>query len=171
MRITRDGADWGEMQIEQDESGVQFHAAGALPQYGEILRVWGMRDGAQPLLIGVAEPDGDGLSVNRSMSRQYLASLGYWPDLPQRYHAGVRPPEASESDPAPGDPLIERAMRTEHVTVQRQGDADVLSCAFARDQMFPLAFAFCCCTVRGGRAQLVWDKEKGCPRRTAPDDT
>ena len=57
MRISRNGEDWGEITVQTDGQQVKFRAHGALPKYGEILRVWGIRDGAQPLLIGVAEPD------------------------------------------------------------------------------------------------------------------
>lgn len=170
MRISRDGADWGEMQVEQDGQQVHFHASGALPKYGEILRVWGLRSGAQPLLIGVAEPDGGGLTIDRAMSRQYLTSLGYWPELPERYCAGVRPPTAQgDVGKNTADALIAHAMREKEVNVQRRTDVDVLSCAFDKDRAFPLVFAGCCCTVCEGRAQLIWDKKKGCPVRTAPE--
>lgn len=168
MRISRDGTDWGEMRVEQDENRVQFHASGALPKYGEILRVWGVSSGAQPLLIGVAEPSGDGLAVERSMTKQYLSSFGYWPQLPQRYYAGVRPPDMQEDMSAPDDPLVQQAMQDADVTVQEEQGIHILSCTFAKDRAFPLAFACCSCTVHDGRAQLLWDREKGCPVRTAP---
>lgn len=168
MDIIKDEVKWGEMQTEQDGNRVMFHAAGALPKYGEILRVWGMRDGHQPLLIGVAEPDGDQLAVNRSMTKQYLASFGYWPNLPQQYYAGIYPPKI-QNKPAVRDPLIERVMRDKEVDVQKKADIDILSCRFAGDCAFPLAFAACCCTVYGDRAQLIWDRKKGCPVWTAPE--
>ena len=93
MEISRQQAPWGEMQLSQTETTVRFCAAGALPKYGEVLRVWGMRDDAQPLLIGVAQPDGDGLTIDRTMSKQYLSSLGYWPALPEQYVADTKPPQ------------------------------------------------------------------------------
>ncbi|WP_394273521.1 hypothetical protein [Butyricicoccus sp.] len=171
MRISRNGEDWGEITVRTDGQQVHFHARGTLPKYGEILRVWGMRDGAQPLLIGVAEPDGDGLAVNRTMSRQYLASLGY-AELPERYFAGIRAseiPSGTHAETAQtDDPLVRQAMQDRAVSVRREEDRDVLSCAFEKNHAFPLAFACCCCTVKSGRAQLVWDRKKGCPVWTAP---
>lgn len=166
MRISRNGEDWGEITVQTDGQQVKFRAHGALPKYGEILRVWGIRDGAQPLLIGVAEPDGDGLAVSRTMSRQYLASLGYT-ELPEQYVAGVRAPELAEM-PHTDDPLVRQAMQDGTVSVRREEGVDVLSCTFEKNHAFPLAFACCCCTVQGGRAQLVWDRKKGCPVWTAP---
>lgn len=171
MRISRDGAEWGEMTVREDGQKVHFRARGAPPQYGEILRVWGMRDGAQPLLIGVAEPEDGALTVARTMSRQYLASLGY-AQLPERYIAGVRASEAQagaeDGAEDADDPLVRRAMRDEAVRVRREAEREILSCAFQKDRVFPLAFACCCCTVRDGRAQLIWDRKKGCPVWTAP---
>ena len=166
MRVSRNGEDWGEITVQADGQKVRFHARGALPKYGEILRVWGIRDGAQPLLIGVAEPDGDGLAVVRTMSRQYLASLGYT-QLPERYIAGVRASEISEL-PQVDDPLVRQAMRDKAVRVRREEERDILSCIFEKDHAFPLAFACCCCTVDRGRAQLIWDRKKDCPVWTAP---
>lgn len=167
MRISRNGEDWGEITVQQDAQQVRFHARGTLPKYGEILRVWGLRDGAQPLLIGVAEPDGDALAVNRTMSRQYLASLGY-AELPERYAAGVHAPELSTEQVQTDDPLVRQAMKDTTVHVCSEQGIDVLSCVFEKDHAFPLAFACCCCTVHDGRAQLRWDRKKGCPVWTAP---
>ena len=166
MEITRDGKSWGTMEILENGAQVQFHATGALPQYGEILRVWGTREGCQPLLIGVAEPEGTGLTVNRTMSKQYLASLGY-DALPEQYIAGVQPPKRKPQ--THGDPLIEQASRQKGITVVRQADVLSLSCPFAVDAAFPLAFIFSCCTVRDGTATVRWDSKKGCPCVDSPE--
>ena len=166
MRVIRNGGDWGSITVHAKGQRVEFDACGTLPKYGEILRVWGLRDGEQPLLIGVAEPDGDGgLRVRRTMSRQYLASLGYWPKLPERYAAGT---DVSELWKKQEDPLLKKAMTDSAVTVREENGCTILTCAFSEDRAFPLAFAFCCCPVCDGRAQLVWDRKKGCPVWTAP---
>lgn len=164
MHICRGSDNWGEMTVQQDQQQVHFHASGAMPGYGEILRVWGMRDGAQPLLIGVAEPGENGLVVDRTMTRQYLSSLGYWPQLPEKYAAGVREPELGEQE----DKLIAQAKKDENVHVSHEEGRDVLSCIFDKNTAFPFAFVCCYCTVKDGRAQLIWDTKKGCPLWTAP---
>lgn len=161
MQVTKDGMPWGEIQVEQTEQQVQFHAVGTLTEYGEILRIWGMRKDAQPLLIGVAEPDGKGLKAERVMSRQYLASLGY-KELPEYYIAGTKPPVKQACDS-----LIEQAMALDSICVRQENDVYDLSCPFTGDTAFPLAFAFCCCTVKDGVATLLWDKQKDCPVQTA----
>lgn len=160
MEITRDGAAWGTMEIKEHGTQVQFHASGTLPRYGEILRVWGMREGCQPLLIGVAEPDGAGLVIDRTMSRQYLSSLGY-DALPDFYTAGTQPPKAGQQHIC--DPLIEQAMTREGITMQTQENMLRLSCSFTGDAAFPLAFIFACCTVKDGIATVIWDRKKGLP--------
>lgn len=166
MEITRDGAAWGTMEVEEHGTQIQFHASGTLPRYGEILRVWGMREGCQPLLIGVAEPDGAGLVVDRAMSRQYLSSLGY-DALPDFYTAGTQPPKAGQQEIR--DPLIEQAIKQKTVMMQKQADILRLSCPFAPDVAFPLAFIFGCCTVKDGTATVIWDRKKGCPCMDSPE--
>lgn len=166
MEITRDGAAWGNMEIMEHGTQVQFHASGTLPRYGEILRVWGMRDGCQPLLIGVAEPDGAELVVNRTMSKQYLSSFGY-DMLPECYIAGIQPPTGREQNNQ--DPLIKQAIEQKEVTMQKQEDILRLSCPFAADAAFPLAFIFACCTVKDGTATVLWDRKKGCPCMDSPE--
>ncbi len=163
MQVIHDGRPWGEIEVQPQQDAVRFHATGALPKYGEILRVWGCGQGRAPLLIGVAEPDGDQLSVSRTLSKQYLASLDYWPALPEQFCAGVAPPTEKPSM----SPLLRRILRQDGVEKKRDGDYFRLSCVFSADHAFPLAFAFCCCTVRNGRAALTWDIKQGCPERTA----
>lgn len=166
MEISRDGSHWGEIQIDEAETQVRFHANGLLPKYGEILRVWGMRKGAQPLLIGVAEPAGDGLQVERTMSKQYLKSLDYWPELPEWYMAGIQPPKEKERV---RESYLHALCRNAAVTCNRTDERAVFTCRFAKDQEFPFAFAFSCCTVKDACAQLVWDEKKDCPVWTVPE--
>lgn len=163
MQVVRDGRPWGEIEVQPQQDAVRFHATGALPKYGEILRVWGCGQGRAPLLIGVAEPDGERLAVDRTLSKQFLASLDYWPNLPEHYYAGVAPPAEEPSM----SPLLRRVLRQDGVKKQQDGDFFTLSCTFSADRAFPLAFAFCCCSVQDGRAALRWDIKKGCPVWTA----
>ena len=164
MRIERNGECWGQMTVEEQHQQVLFRAVGTSAGYGEILRVWGLRDGAQPLLIGVAEPKEHTLCAERMMSKQYLASVGYWPELPTSYAAGMRTPELCHTQE---DILIVRARQDKQVQTVQQEGKEILSCVFDKHTAFPLAFAACVCTVSNGRAQLVWDTKKGCPVRTA----
>lgn len=166
MRICRNGEDWGEITVNEQGQNVQFHAVGQLPKYGEILRVWGLRKDAQPLLIGVAEPHENNLVIDRKMSKQYLSSLGYWPQLPETYAVGVHSPEIQQMSIQ--DPLIIQAKQNEQVQVYREQGRYILSCPFDKNTAFPLAFISCFCTVKDGRAQLIWDTKKGCPVWTAP---
>lgn len=165
MKISRNGIDWGEIQTTRDGSQIVFQASGMPAEQGEILRVWGMRDGAQPLLIGVAEPDGSQLAVYRCMSQQYLTSLGYWPKLPEYYEAGVLPPAGKSllQNTAILDPLLNQVMQNKNITVQKNADVIVLSCTFAPDHEFPLAFACCFCAISDGQAKLLWDSKSGRP--------
>lgn len=163
MEISRDGMRWGDMQITQQENQVVFRACGSLPKYGEILRVWGIRQGAQPLLIGVAEPDGDQLKIERTLTQQYLHSLGYWPALPEQYVAGTHPPQ-----PDIRDRHIRQLLQDTEVSVRREQGRMIFSCRFARDCAFPFAFIFGFCTVKDAHAQLVWDEKRDCPVWTVP---
>lgn len=167
MEISRDGSHWGEIQISEDETQVRFRASGLMPKYGEILRVWGMREGAQPLLIGVAAPADDGLQVERTMSKQYLKSLNYWPQLPEWYVAGTQPP--TEKEKVHESYYIGALHQNAAVTCNRIEEKVVFTCRFAKDQEFPFAFAFSCCTVKNARAQLIWDEKKDCPVWTVPE--
>ncbi|MCD8354959.1 MAG: hypothetical protein LUE11_00070 [Clostridia bacterium] len=168
MEISRDGAHWGQMQVNQENNQVHFHASGELPKYGEILRVWGMRDGAQPLLIGVAEPAGEGLQVERTLTKQYLESLGYWPELPKSYVAGICPP-AFEQRPDFHDRFIKQLLHNDAVTLNREAGMSVFTCKFAPECEFPFAFIFSCCTVKNACAKLIWDEKKDCPVWTVPE--
>lgn len=168
MEISRQRMHWGDMQLTQTATQVQFRATGALPQYGEILRVWGMRAHAQPLLIGVAEPNGDGSTIDRTMSKQYLASLGYWPQLPERYIADIRPPK--EQAFVSRDPYFCRLLQREEVQIREQAGYIVASCAFSARKEFVFSGVFSFCRIENERVQLVWDKKGDCPVWTVPKE-
>ncbi|WP_432618190.1 hypothetical protein [Butyricicoccus sp.] len=169
MEISRQQAHWGEMQLTQTAAQVRFRAAGALPQYGEILRVWGMRADAQPLLIGVAEPDGDHLAIDRTMSKQYLSSLGYWPHLPEQYIADTQPPKGQNF--VSQDTYFRQLLRQEEVQIQEQAEYILASCAFSPQKEFAFSGIFSFCRVEDGKAQLIWDKKRDCPVWTVPKET
>lgn len=168
MEISRQQAHWGEMQLTQTAAQVRFRAVGVLPRYGEILRVWGMRTDAQPLLIGVAEPDGDALTIDRTMSKQYLSSLGYWPELPERYIAGTQPPKKNAF--VSRDTCFCRILQRD-VQIQEQPEYIIASCTFSPRKEFAFSGIFSFCRVESGKARLIWDKKRDCPVRTVPKET
>lgn len=169
MEISRQQIHWGEMQLTQTATQVRFRGAGALPQYGEVLRVWGTRADAQPLLIGVAEPDGDCLAIDRTISKQYLASVGYWPHLPEQYMADTQPPKGQAF--VSRDACFCQLLRQKEVQMQEQPMYIIASCAFSPQKEFVFSGVFSFCRVEDGRAQLIWDKKRDCPVWTVPKET
>lgn len=168
MEISRQQAHWGEMQLSQTETAVRFCAAGALPKYGEVLRVWGIRDGAQPLLIGVAQPDGDGLTIDRTMSKQYLSSLGYWPALPEQYVADTQPPQKRVF--FSHDACFRCVLRESEIEIQDDAAYMMVSCCFSPQKKFIFSGIFSFCRIKNGRALLIWDKKRDCPVWTVPKE-
>lgn len=158
--ILHENEAWGKMQIKQQGNAVHFSGSGSAQQakYGEILRIWGMRGDKAPLLIGVAQPDGTMLTVERTLSTQYLAALGYYPELPERYIAAVKPPQQTAKMTK-----LQELMQNSQVTAEQQENAVKLSCAFRPDAAFPFAFAFCLCHVHEQTAFLLWDEKTDRP--------
>ena len=134
MVIRSESGDWGTVEIQERAREVCFSVQGALTP--SVWRVWGIRDGKEPLLIGVPEPSGGQMVLRRTISKSYLARCGYWPILPERYAAG-----------------------------ERFADAGVrcLTCRFDPNRPFDLAYAFSVCTVKNGTATLMLDKKTGRP--------
>lgn len=157
MNILRGNDVWGTMQVTAQANAVSFSGKGSDDtNYGEVLRVWGIRDGKAPLLIGVAEPNGERLCVKRTMSTQYLTDLGYYPALPEQYIADTKPPQKQT--------ILQIMLQNQQImSEQQQENTILLSCAFHADAEFPLAFAFCLCRVKHNTAYLLWDKKTDRP--------
>lgn len=161
MDIIHGNDVWGTMQITEHANAVSFSGTGSTEKigYGEILRVWGMRDGKAPLLIGVAEPNGTKLCIERTMSKQYLKNLGYYPALPEHYLADSKPPQTKSQQQTQLNKLLQQG----NITAQEQENTVKLSCPFDAQTEFPLAFAFCLCHVENKTAYLLWDKKTDRP--------
>ena len=149
MIIRAGGADWGTVEISERRQEVCFSVSGG--KTPSVWRVWGIRDGKEPLLIGVPEPTGDRMAIRRTISKSYMARCGYWPTLPERYVAGER---FFDADGAP-----DRSS----VTERERGGVRRLTCRFDPRRPFDLAYAFSVCTVKDGTAQLLLDKKTGRP--------
>lgn len=145
MDIRAGGRHWGTVETTETAQEVVFQVCGA--HTSEVWRVWGVRDGKQPLLIGIPEPESGGMVLRRRLSKAFLQRCGYWPTLPEQYIAGVRfePPDSDET------------------TEETQGECRRLTCRFSPKEEFPLAYAFSVCTVKDGIAELRLDKKTGRP--------
>ena len=85
MEVSYRGQTVGQVQVEVQDDGVRFEAECRV-QTDDILRLYGLRDGCAPLRIDVAEPVGDSLRVQRTLSWYALRTAGYTADsLPTRY--------------------------------------------------------------------------------------
>ena len=140
MVIRSESGDWGAVEIQERAREVCFSVQGALTP--SVWRVWGIRDGKEPLLIGVPEPSDGQMVLRRTISKSYLARCGYWPSLPERYAAGERFADADG---------------------QERTGVRCLTCRFDPNRPFDLAYAFSVCTVKNGTATLILDKKTGRP--------
>lgn len=147
MIIRSESGDWGTVEISERAREVCFSVQGA--KTPSVWRVWGIRDGKEPLLIGVPEPSGGQMVLRRTISKSYLARCGYWPVMPERYVAGERFGDA--------DGLRDPSSAAERAGVR------CLTCRFDPKMPFDLAYAFSVCTVKDGTAMLMLDKKTGRP--------
>ena len=140
MVIRSETGDWGTVEIQERAREVCFSVQGALTP--SVWRVWGIRDGKAPLLIGGPAPLDGQMVLRRKSSKSYLARCGYWPSLPERYAAGERFADADG---------------------QERTGVRCLTCRFDPGRPFDLAYAFSVCTVKNGTATLMLDKKTGRP--------
>ncbi|MGE4549369.1 MAG: hypothetical protein AB7C89_07480 [Intestinibacillus sp.] len=184
--VRQKGNTVGTAVITEDKRAVTFEVVCKLDTR-EVLRCFGVtEDPERPLLLGVLEPTGSGLSLRRTLTRQSLAAAGCTA-IPQDYYlsgSALEEPEhpapASASPPLPfapphspasprssshptGDPLLDAAVATGGVRTERDGDTLRLLCPFDPEGPFPLAFAFACCRIeaRGDQKYFVLELQ-GC---------
>lgn len=176
--VRRKGEAVGTVAVTENARAVTFEVR--CPKYYtlEVLRCYGVAVGAAPpLLLGVLEPEGGGLYLRRTLTRQSLAQAGFGAALPQSYElAGANdtvetppepvrreaecPPPAPPQAPLPietGDPLIDAAAAAGSVQVERDGARLKVACIFDPCAPCPLAFAFTGCRVetRGDQKFLL----------------
>lgn len=156
--VRRNGRAWGTAEVTEHGTAVRFCISGPLCR-DAVYRVWGRSADREPILLGVAEPDGDRLVLDRTRTRSELALFGYRDALPEEYILSVREPEWSISERT-GDECIDHAVRAHHLPVEREGELLRIRCAFDKNIEFPLAVAFCLCRVKAGEAVLEWTKKQ-----------
>ena len=157
MDVSYRGRTVGWVEIDAGQRGVHWQAVCRV-QTGDILRLYGLRDGCAPLRIDVAEPVGEELHVQRTLTWHTLRAAGYDADhLPTHYvlDAGdgrelhVQPPAMT------GDARLDALIADGTLTCCPDGDGWCVSLPFSAGQACPLAFALTACTLTAdGRAVL-----------------
>lgn len=156
MDIQAEGRHWGTIETTETAQEVLFEVHGA--RIHTVWRVWGIKEGKEPLLIGIPEPGAEGMVLRRSLSKTFLQRCGYWPALPEQYVAGVQfenPNDLGRKQDSSSD--------ISGIAEETQGELRRLTCRFAPQEEFPLAYAFAVCTVKDGNAELILDKKTGRP--------
>ncbi len=140
MQIQRNGKPWGSISAEEQSGGWLLCAE--CPQTDRVLRIWGISDGKEPLLIGIPEPQGTCLRLTKQLSRAYLRNFGY-DAPPQRYLAGESMEQAFGQETASSDAYVRR------------------TCIFSPDQPFAFAHCFAVCHIEGTTAVMYEDAKTG----------
>lgn len=156
MEVSYRGKTVGQIQVEVQDNGVRF-VAECRVQTNDILRLYGLRDGCAPLRIDVAEPVGDSLRVQRTLSWYALRTAGYTADsLPTRYvlDAGDGSGLAESRPAVTGDVKLDALIMSGVVRCQPEDGGFCIQAPFAAGQACPLAFALTACTVAAGQAVL-----------------
>lgn len=161
MRVQAQDGEWGNIRIEPEGQTVRFCAEGRAVD--AVWRIWGISEGKEPLLIGVPEPNGDQMVLERTMPQTFLARCGYWPELPQRYGIGASPEEVFSRKT--------EGKRTEYPEVQTEqvGKYTVLRCPFQPDRPFALAYLFCFCRIHSTTAEVWMETKTGRPLWDPPE--
>ena len=156
MEVSYRGKTVGQIQVEVQSDGVRF-VAECRVQTDDILRLYGLRDGCAPLRIDVAEPVGDSLRVQRTLSWYALRTAGYTADsLPTRYVLDAGDGSGlTENRPAvTGDAKLDALITGGMVHCQPEDGGFCIQAPFAAGRACPLAFALTVCTVTDGQAVL-----------------
>ena len=162
------GETVGRIEWTPDAYGVCVNVDCGCPADAPLLRCYGVRADAAPLLIGLPAPEGARLRLTRHLSRETLRAAGYAAAKPARFYLAcaqdsVPPPPKTEAPaPAPprtGDTVLDSLLAQGGICARQEGDTTVLRCAFAPDRPFALAPAFVLCAVENGEAVLRWTKK------------
>lgn len=146
-------------QAEYEESQLRLRFRCCLPGRQELCKLWLVgKDGR--LLLGTPAPQGDGLYLERSLTRSALAEAGAYP--PERVE---REPTQTGPDPEPppnglpirpGDPVIVAALAAERPgRWQRVGDAWQVAYPWQLGQPMPLLPLFCFARVGRGEVSFL----------------
>lgn len=163
MEVSYRGKTVGRVEIDTGTHGVHWQAVCRV-QTGDVLRLYGLREGCAPLRIDVAEPVGEELHVQRTLSWQTLRAAGYDAGrLPTRYvlEAGDGRGLQVQSAVMTGDARLDALIADGTLDCQPDGDGWRVSVPFAAGQACPLAFALTACTLtHDGRAVLRIKRRK-----------
>lgn len=155
IEVRKDGMPWGTADITKQGDRVQFYITG--PLYTDaVYRVWGRSKEREPILLGVAEPNGQKLVLDRTRTRHELSLFGYC-DVPEEYILSVHEPEWNCFTDT-GEELLDAAIQKYHLPVKQDGEIYRITCPFEKNVEFPLAFACCLCSVSQNTAFLNWHR-------------
>lgn len=154
------GIPVGTVTTQNNNYKIEFQVCCSLTTT-EILRCFGIQKDKKLVRIGVLEPTQEGLTLNRSLSLQEIGQ-----DIPQEYILAADEAQAAQvvqiqpdipqaaSPPIPssppiftGDVLLDVVVENGSVEAQQQGKQVRLSCPFASQQPFALAFAAVQCQI------------------------
>ena len=162
----------GTLALEQEGGRVRLTARRPSDGRG-LYKVWLSGAGGGRLLLGTLAPEGEGLSLARTLSLDEMERAGCWPP------AGARAELAFPFSDAPGwycesrpqslvaDPVLRRQLRGP-MLCRREGEGFSLAAPFRTDAPAALDALLCLARVERveGRPHLVWSFDReGRPRR------
>ena len=173
-----EGRQAGSLDWRQETGGVHV-ALDCEICAPHILRVYAETEGAAPLYVGLPEPQGGRLRLERRLSAETLRQAGWTGREPQRVYLAEKPettPHAASEKralrtepPLTGDAVLDALIKEGAVCAERMENALRLSCPFSPQEPFALAPAFVLCRVEQGEAVLDW-KTEGAAETAAPTD-
>ncbi|MCC8181444.1 MAG: hypothetical protein LIO45_00445 [Clostridiales bacterium] len=146
-------------RAEYEESQLRLRFRCCLPGQQEVCKLWlAGKDGR--LLLGTPAPQGEGLYLERSLTRSSLADAGVYP--PERVEVepaqvGPGPERSQNSLPIrPRDPVIAAALAAERPgRWQRVGDRWQVAYPWQPGQPMPLLPLFCFAHVSRGEVSFL----------------
>ena len=158
--------------------GNQIHMEARRPEDGQgLYKVWLANRRGGRLLLGTLAPEGDGLSLRRTLSISELERAGCWPleeaqaplafpfSAAERWYCEQRPQEMIS------DPILKEQLRGP-VLCSRSREGFSLAVPFRTDAPVALNALICLAKVERleGRPHLVWSFDReGRPRRPHKD--
>lgn len=168
------GKDAGWVAVQQDGRGMMFEAESPVRTLA-VLRLYGLT-GADPLLIGVLEPENGILRLRRRITPEALRTAGVQQPPAQYYledgQPGCRPDwkktdaiseEKTEKAPIQtGDMLLDHLITSGTVSCVADADGWTLQAPFVPGRAHPLHFALTACMIKQehGKTIVVLRKQK-----------
>lgn len=169
QQVTYRGKPVGVVQIEEQAQGMCWSVQCSLVSQA-VLRLYGLGAQAEPLRIGVLEPEGNVLTLRRVLSWQTLRDAGYERiRLPDSYVLDDGTPGCLDrvddhtSKVLTGDVRIDALAASGQVKCVRQDKGWTVYAPFVSGREMPMAFALTACAVRDGQAVLCLPDRDGKP--------